>query len=312
MMNLVKPLIFLLLLSFCVSTNAADEAYVSDIRYLHVQKGQTLHNIVKRLYPARNKEWPAITKEIIRLNPHAFINNDPTRMKADVRLTLSKKKSEKTTINSKIAKRVGMVETISGSVIAVNKNKISRKLFQGNPVYIGDKVITGEDGFVRLQMIDDAILDLRCFSIMVIEDYALNTANRRSILNLLQGSLRKVTGKIGKMSQDVYELKTPVASVGVRGTEYALRVFQSKGCGGMVDTDDGLYLEVIKGLVDVHNTAGVAVIAKGEAVYVPLPEVAPEKVEVKAGVIDPVQESSEEETSYWWWLLGVAAVALLI
>ena len=311
-MNLVKPLIFLLLLSFCVSANAADEAYVSDIRYLHVQKGQTLHNIVKRLYPARNKEWPAITKEIIRLNPHAFINNDPTRMKADVRLTLPAKKSEKTTINSKNAKRVGLVETISGSVIAVNKNKISRKLFQGNPVYIGDKVITGEDGFVRLQMIDDAILDLRCFSIMVIEDYALNTANRRSILNLLQGSLRKVTGKIGKMSQDVYELKTPVASVGVRGTEYALRVFQSKGCGGTIDTDDGLYLEVIKGLVDVHNIAGVAVIAKGEAVYVPLPEVAPEKVEVKTGVIDPVQESSEEETSYWWWLLGVAAVALLI
>jgi len=169
-------------------------------------------------------------------------------------------------------------------------------------------------------MIDDAVLDLRCFSIMVIEAYALNDTSRRSILNLLQGSLKKVTGQIGKMTEDVYELKTPVASVGVRGTEYALRVFQSKGCGGTLDADDGLYLEVIKGLVDVHNVAGKEVIAKGETAYVPLPKAAPQKVKIKPGVIQPIvktevkeaEESEEESSSLWWWLLGIAGIALLI
>ena len=311
-MTLVKLFIFFLLLCSSVSVNAAAETYVSDIRYLHVQKGQTLHNIMKRLYPSRNKEWRDVAKEIVQLNPHAFINNDPTRMKANVRLTLPGKGAVESTKSVETVKRVGSVTTLSGSVIAVDKRKISRKLHAGYPVYIGDKIITGEDGAVRLQMIDDAILDLRCYSIMVIEDYALNTSNRRSILNLLQGSLRKVTGKIGKMSEDVYELKTPVASVGVRGTEYALRVFQSKGCGGTIDTDDGLYLEVIKGLVDVHNTAGGVVIAKGEAVYVPLPKTVPEKTKVKAGVLNPAQHIADEGTNYWWWLLGVVAIALLI
>ncbi|GMR01331.1 MAG: hypothetical protein BMS9Abin19_0703 [Gammaproteobacteria bacterium] len=317
-MYLVKLLIFIFVFGFNPTVSFAKEVYNADVRYLYVQKGQTLHNIVRRLYPERRKEWQYLTKEIVRLNPHAFIDNDPTKMKAGVRLKLPKK----VVVRSHAAKpaklkRVGTVAESSGSVVAVDKRKISRKLTRGNAVYLGDKVITGEKGSVRLKMIDDAVLDLRCFSIMVIEEYALNTTSRRSILNLLQGSLKKVTGQIGKMAEDVYELKTPVASVGVRGTEYALRVFQSKGCGGTIDADDGFYLEVIRGLVDVHNEAGREVIAKGETAYVPLPKAVPKKIKVKPGVIRPVvktevKEPEEESSSFWWWILGIVGIALLI
>jgi hypothetical protein len=320
-MSLFKLLIFLFIFGLNPSISFATEAFNADIRYLHVQKGQTLHNIVSRLYPERVKEWPKLRQDIVRLNPHAFIDNDPTRMKAGVRLELPKRIVVRSTPAQPVKlKKVGAVVENEGSVVAVDQRKVSRKLTKGDPVFLGDKVITGETGYVRLKMIDDAVLDLRCFSIMVIEQYALNDTSRSSILNLLQGSLKKVTGQIGKMTEDVYELKTPLASVGVRGTEYALRVFQSKGCGGTLDADDGLYLEVIKGLVDVHNEAGKEVIARGETAYVPLPETAPKKVKIKPGVINPVvktevkeaEEPEEESSSIWWWLLGIAGIALLI
>jgi len=312
-MFFAKLLIFIFILGLNPAVSFAKETYNADIRYLHVQKGQTLHNIVTRLYPERKKEWQQLTRDIIRLNPHAFVDNDPTKMKAGVRLELPKRVVVRSTpIQPVKLKKVGTVAESDGSVIAVDRRKVSRKLVKGTPVFLGDKVITGEDGYVRLNMIDDAVLDLRCFSIMVIEEYALNTSSRRSILNLLQGSLKKVTGQIGKMTEDVYELKTPVASVGVRGTEYALRVFQSKGCGGTIDADDGFYLEVIKGLVDVHNEAGREVIAKGETAYVPLPKAVPKKVEVKPGIIKPVKEPEEESSSFWWWILGIVGIALLI
>jgi hypothetical protein len=317
-MKLTKLLIFIFISSLYPAVSAADELYNADVRYLHVQKGQTLHNIVRRLYPERVKEWPRLTQDIIELNPEAFVDNDPAKMKAGSRLKLPKRVVVRSTPARPVKlKKVGVVVENEGSVVAVDRRKVSRKLNKGDPVFLGDKVITGEDGYVRLKMVDEAVLDLRCFSIMVIEEYALNNTSRRSILNLLQGSLRKVTGQIGKLTEDVYELKTPVASVGVRGTEYALRVFQSKGCGGTLDADDGLYLEVIKGLVDVHNEAGREIIAKGETAYVPLPKSVPEKIKVKPGIIKPVAkteavEPEEESSSVWWWVLGIVGVALLI
>ncbi len=318
----VKLLILLFALVFNSSVSFAKKEFNADTRYLHVQKGQTLHNIVKRLYPNQVKRWPKLSSDIVRQNPHAFINNDPTRMKADVRLTLPQKTVLRAVPIKPVKKQqVGVVVKSSGSVLAVDKRNVSRKLTNGTPVFLGDKVITGENGLVRLRMIDEAILDLRCFSIMVIEKYALNVSHRKTILNLLQGSLKTVSGKIGKLTKDVYQLKTPLASIGIRGTEYALRVFQSKGCGGTIDVDDGLYLEVINGLVDVYNEAGREVIAKGEAVSVPLPKAMPRKVKIKPGVIkhDVVKpvlaaniKEAEEESSIWWWLLGIVAVVLLI
>ena len=60
----------------------------ADIRYLHVQPGQTLHNIVRRLYSERPRDWEKLEQQIVRENPHAFVNGDKTRMKAGVRLVL--------------------------------------------------------------------------------------------------------------------------------------------------------------------------------------------------------------------------------
>lgn len=312
----LKHLILFIVLLLPSLTVLAEENYQTDIRYLYVQSGQTLHNIVRRLYPERKQDWKKLRAEIVRLNPHAFSNGDETKMKAGVKLTLP----QRMVIRPEVLpphkrKQVGEVVDVRGQVLAVDARKISRGLKAGEPVFLGDKLITGEDGYLRLKMIDRAILDLRCYSIMVIEDYAIKTGNRRSILNLLQGSLRKVTGTIGKVADDVYELRTPVANIGVRGTEYALRVFQSKGCGGTVDADDGLYLEVIKGLVDVHNSAGHEVVAKGDTAYVELPSRKPVKKDIDRAILEPHRHKpveQEESTSLWWWLLGIALVAVAL
>lgn len=294
----------------CSNAAVAEQSEIrAEIRYLNVQPGQTLHNIVRRLYPGQESRWPQIRQEIVRLNPTSFVNADEASMKAGARLTLPGKDTRKRSL-----KRVGDVVQVQGQALAIGTDKISRQLVVGDGVYVGDKLVTGEAGYLRLAMIDNAKLDLRCFTIMVIEEYALKNTDRRSILKLLQGSLRKITGDIGKESDDVYELQTPVASVGVRGTEYALRVFQSKGCGGTIDTDDdGLFLEVIKGLVDVKNTAGVTVVAKGDQLYIPLPGAAPVKKVIAPGVIEPVTEnSSDAEVSGWWYVLGFILIAIAL
>jgi hypothetical protein len=319
--SFIKSLFYLFFLLVSPALQAVDEAIKAEIRYLHVQPGQTLHNIVSKLYPARQKEWPRLRQDIIDLNPHAFVDGKETRMKANVKLTLPKPVVAKAKLKKAPPKYVGDVVMTRGQAIAVSPEKKTRSLKAGDHVFVGDKLITGIDGFIRLKMIDKALLDLRCYSIMVIENYELKTDNRKSVLNLLQGSLRKVTGEIGKWQDDVYELKTPVAGVGVRGTEYALRVFQSKGCDGSVDTDDkGLYLKVIKGIVDVHNkkTKKKAEVAKGENVYMKTAKSEPVKNVVKPGVVVPMREEviekpvveEDDSVSSWWWLLALGLLAL--
>lgn len=317
--TVLKLLIVLAVFSMDAGPAAiAKDEIEAEIRFLYVQPGQTLHNIVRRLYPERQKEWDKLKQQIVRDNPHAFINGDETRLKAGVRLDLPRRMVVKPRPIATNVKQVGTVLQVKGQVIAVDQRKASRDLGVGDGVNVGDKIVTGDDGFVRLKMIDNAELDLRCYSIMVIEKYELQSAGRGSILNLLQGSLRKVTGEIGKGAEDTYELKTPVASVGVRGTEYALRVFQSRGCDGSIDTgDEGLYIKVIEGLVNVHNKAADTAVAKNDTLYIPLPDKAPVKKNIKPGVIEPVTEEAKEKeeksVSPWWWaVLGVIALVLVL
>ena len=291
--SLIKYFLFAALLMLPMSHLAAMDGIKTDQRYLHVQSGQTLHNIVSKLYPKRVKEWPSIRKNIVRMNPHAFINGKETRMKADVRLKLPTFSAKRVVKKKTPAPRyVGDVIMTRGEALAVDLNRKSRRLKPGDKVYVGEKLITGANGFIRLNMIDEAKLDLRCYTIMVIEEYLLKPAARKSVLNLLQGSLKKVTGEIGKWTEDIYEMKTPVASVGVRGTEYALRVFQSKGCDGTVDTkDDGLYLKVIKGIVYVHNKRSRAKteVVKGDTLYMKSADAEPIKNIPMEGVIIPAE-----------------------
>ncbi len=313
---LLKLLIVLAVFSIDAGAPAiAKDEIEADLRFLYVQPGQTLHSIVRRLYPERPNEWQKLEQQIVRENPEAFVNGDPTQMKAGARLDLPRRMVIKPRPIAANRVQVGEVIDARGQAIAVNPQKVSRDLAVGNGVFVGDKIVTGGDGFVRLQMIDNARLDLRCYSMMVIEKYDMQASRRGSILNLMQGSMRKVTGDIGKQGEDTYELKTPVASVGVRGTEYALRVFQSRGCDGSVDTgDDGLYIKVIEGLVDVHNKAAKTEVAKNDTLYIPLPDEAPVKKKIEPGVIEPVTEEAEEKsTSKWWWaVLGVIALALAL
>ena len=299
------------------TTVVAQDQIEADLRFLYVQPGQTLHNIVRRLYPERPREWTKLEQQIVRENPDAFVNADPTRLRAGARLNLPRRMVVKPRPVPPTRMRVGEVVEVRGQTLAVDPKKASRDLAVGDGVFVGDKIVTGGDGFVRLHMVDNAKLDLRCYSIMVIEKYDLQTSKRSSILNLLQGSMRKVSGDIGKKGEDTYELKTPVASVGVRGTEYALRVFQSKGCDGSIDTgDDGLYIKVIEGLVDVHNKAAKTEIAKNDTLYIPLPDKAPVKKDIEPGVIEPVADKAgdeEKSASKWWWaVLGVVALALAL
>ena len=282
-------------------------------RFLYIQPGQTIYSIVKVLYPHKKSQWSKIIHQIVKTNPQAFKKNDTSQIIVGQRIKLpglnTDIKPVASTVLYKGSESVGKIIQARGKRFAISNTNKKRDLNVGGEIFVGDRMYTGKDGFIRLSMIDDAKIDLRCNSEMVIEDYQLMRAGNRSIIYLIKGSLRKITGSIGKFADDVYEMKTPMSTVGVRGTDYALRVLQTHGCDGSLDVNsDGLFVKVNSGAVDLKNKSGSIGLDEGDAVHVKGDNTSPQSININDGVFDRADEE-ESESSWWWWLLGILAIA---
>ena len=116
----------------------------------------------------------------------------------------------------------GMVVASRGEVIAMS-NGGSRELKQGDFIYVSDEIMTTNRSFVVLQFEDGAKVTVRPDSTLIIEQYLYNgDVNDEAELNLVAGGLRVITGAMAKSNPENYKVRTPVALMGVRGTEFSV------------------------------------------------------------------------------------------
>lgn len=96
----------------------------------------------------------------------------------------------------------------------------------GKEVESNNKVVTGPAGATRLKFLDSSVLDVGEGATVTLDEfvYSGNKADKAA-LTMTKGAFRWVTGHSEKKN---YDLKTPIASIGIRGTDFR------------VDTNDGL------------------------------------------------------------------------
>ena len=129
----------------------------------------------------------------------------------------------------------GMVVASRGEVIALS-NGGSRELKQGDFIYVNDEIMTTNRSFVVLQFEDGAKVTVRPDSTLIIEQYLYNgDAGDAAELNLVSGGLRVITGAMAKNNPENYKVRTPVALMGVRGTEFSVML-----CGDDVCDESGM------------------------------------------------------------------------
>jgi hypothetical protein len=120
------------------------------------------------------------------------------------------------------AETTATVVASRGNVSAVSTD-IERILGQGDVVYVNDRVVTSDRSFAVLQFVDGAKVTVRPNSAMVIEEYVYNGGDQdAATLSLVEGGLRVITGAMAKSHPENYKVRTPVALMGVRGTEFAV------------------------------------------------------------------------------------------
>ena len=153
----------------------------------------------------------------------------------------------------------------------------------GTKVNEGETLVTGKAGYARLEMTDGGEMVLRPESQLKIESYRFEKSNPafdNSIFRMIQGGLRAITGLVSKRgNRDAYKLITPTATVGIRGTQFDVRVCQAN-CGSLAD---GTYVAVRSGAIVESNNFGELALSAGQVGYAP-PTAAPVRLPRDPGI----------------------------
>ena len=295
-----------------------------------VKPGQTLIKIMRQVYPDQRSRWPKLMREIVQTNPGSFENADPRTLKVGTTLTLPVKSTAKVVVKKRA--RAATVKAVTGSATLFDDKKKTQTIKAGTQVYVGDQLLTSDSGQVTLGFVDGAKLELRCNSLLNIEEYKMRTRGSQVGLSLLKGSVDTKTGRIGKRGHDKYRLSTPTGTITTTQAEYGVRVHQAKACNKQADVEtDGLYLDVLAGQVLLANDAGEMEVSSGDAAVSEQRGVAPASVVAFSGMVfgdkfiakpvvvksKPVykevevseEEPTEEDNSVpYWWMIAAALI----
>jgi hypothetical protein len=145
----------------------------------------------------------------------------------------------------------------------------------------GDTIQTGASGRAQVRMDDDSAFGVISGSTLKIERFERPRAGGvgSAVLSLMRGGFRTVTGLIGKMKGDAHEVRTPFATIGVRGTSYNAVI-----CAGPCTTNGkyraGLYVKADHGVVVVKNAHGEVKLRAGEIAFAESADTKPIKVKI--------------------------------
>jgi hypothetical protein len=89
-----------------------------------------------------------------------------------------------------------------------------------------DVLVTGADGSVGVTFLDNSLLSLGPSSTLAIDRYAFDstTHDGQFDASLKRGTLAVVSGRMVKRSPESMRVRTPSAIMGVRGTEFVVKV----------------------------------------------------------------------------------------
>lgn len=149
-----------------------------------------------------------------------------------------------------LAAEAGRVVFVSGQAQGAG-----RALALGDTVQEGDQLQTGADGYIYIKTVDNGFFILRPSSQARVVSYhidAQNPANTRVKLELQNGVARTISGQGVREARQNFRFNTPVAAIGVRGTDFT--VYTDQQVSRVVVTSGGV---VVSGFAGACGPEGV-------------------------------------------------------
>ncbi|WP_421900466.1 FecR domain-containing protein [Maridesulfovibrio sp.] len=114
---------------------------------------------------------------------------------------------------------IGVVLAANGEVFLRSESGI-RQVEAGAEVFRGEELVTGAGSTAEIRFVDDTLLSQGADSAISLDDYVFDdSASEAELLfKMSQGTFRLVTGKIAEQNPDRFQVGTPLATIGIRGT----------------------------------------------------------------------------------------------
>ena len=115
----------------------------------------------------------------------------------------------------------GKINLAEGLARVEGKDQRMRQPAVGESVLEGDTITTLSSSEVHLNMVDGASFIVRERTRVRITEYVADGGSAdKSLMDLAEGALRAITGWIGAYNRGNYRVRTPLVTIGVRGTDH--------------------------------------------------------------------------------------------
>jgi hypothetical protein len=120
---------------------------------------------------------------------------------------------------------VGQVSLVIGKAWLHSEGRKRQPIRTGTVIQRSDTIITEANGHVHIRFVDDGLLSVRPDSRLEITHYEYNAsspADSTIKLHLKEGVTRSISGDGARSARDRFRLNTPIAAIGVRGTDFVV------------------------------------------------------------------------------------------
>jgi len=156
----------------------------------------------------------------------------------------------------------GKVDFIEGDVLIEAKGVPNRAAKLDDAVYEGDTVTTFTGAELHLRMADGGYLSLRENTKITLTTYRVNGDDSdSSLIDLAKGALRSVTGWIAKQRAAASSIRTPMVTIGVRGTDHEVVHFEPGDPRG----EAGSYDKVNEGRTIMRSKSGTVEVGPNQS-----------------------------------------------
>jgi hypothetical protein len=120
---------------------------------------------------------------------------------------------------------IGMVRNVSGDA-AFTRGEKTLPAVRGLKLMVGDTLLTGRDGSLGVILRDDSSLSIGPGSRLVLRSFRFSPSEGKFdlVARISRGTMAYLSGLIGKMAPEKVRFETPTATIGIRGTRFALKV----------------------------------------------------------------------------------------